>query len=128
MKLSKLFIPGSLSKLPGFILAVTLHAFDRMVHSMLKFIKAVVSESDTPGAVGIPCHQRKKAKIDRPQNPHDKTFGLYFHCFQQNRRIKNCFCQTPCNYRVVEEEQRLLAGRQALRAGAIRLSRTIRSI
>ena len=49
-------------------------------------------------------------EIANPENPMTKTFDLYFHCFQQIHRIPSCFCQTPCNHRIVEEEKRLLAG------------------
>jgi hypothetical protein len=39
-----------------------------------------------------------------------KIFDLYFHCLPQNHQNQNCFCQTPCNHSVVEEEKRLRPG------------------
>jgi hypothetical protein len=51
-----------------------------------------------------------QAKTECLKTAMTETFDLFFHCFQQNHRIPNCFCGTLCNDRVVREEKRLLAG------------------
>jgi len=67
-------------------------------------------KAENQAFIFIPFCGEQEAKADWSPGAVTKTFALYFHYFQQNHQNQNCFCRTPCNHRVVEEDKRLLAG------------------